>query len=167
MKKIIDPSLVLIFLSHSTNFAIFSNQSFMKFNGMASFFKYKNKNTESNKKKTKQKKNKDVYSCQNFESKRKMIINKSIKGCRELSGKILRSLAKFLIPSILQSPFLKDFIIYPDVIFWDTLKRTKNCLTLGKIRGEKGYIAKSVHSDGYFLKSEHFVKEFSLIFFLS
>ena len=63
MKKIIDPSLVLIFLSHSTNFAIFSNQSFMKFNGMASFFKYKNKNTESNKKKTKQKKNKDVYSC--------------------------------------------------------------------------------------------------------
>ena len=94
-------------------------------------------------------------------------VYKSIKGCGELSGKILRSLAKFLIPSILQSPFLKDFIIYPDVIFWDTLKRTKNCLTLGKIRGEKGYIAKSVHSDGYFLKSEHFVKEFSLIFFLS
>ena len=94
-------------------------------------------------------------------------VNKSIKGCGELSGKILRSLAKFLIPSILQSPFLKDFIIYPDVIFWDTLKRTKNCLTLGKIRGGKGYIAKSVHSDGYFLKSEHFVKEFSLIFFLS
>ena len=71
MKKIIDPSLVLIFLSHSTNFAIFSNQSFMKFNGMASFFKYKNKNTESNKKKTKQKKPKMSIAARTLNQKEK------------------------------------------------------------------------------------------------
>ena len=71
MKKIIDPSLVLIFLSHSTNFAIFSNQSFMKFNGMASFFKYKNKNTESNKKKTKQKKTKMSIAARTLNQKEK------------------------------------------------------------------------------------------------